>query len=117
MKQLKNLFNLSCSVSVYVPSTKDVNVKLSEAQHKEYVDMVLEALSKLFGGATAYDAKGSWVSQQGLVLEDIKVCKSYCTSEQLKSGVDKVISLCMELKSELGQEAISLEINNKLYFI
>lgn len=117
MKQLKNLFNLSCSVSVYVPSTKNVNEKLSAEAHKEYVDMVLEALSNLFGGATAYDAKGSWVSQSGLVLEDIKVCKSYCTSEQLKAGVDKVITLCMELKKELSQEAISLEINNKLYFI
>lgn len=117
MKQLKNLFNLSCSVSVYVPSTKNVNEVLSESAREEYVKMVLEALSNLFGGATSYDAKGSWVSNKGLVLEDIKVCKSYCTSEQLKAGVDKVIGLCQELKSELGQEAISLEINNKLYFI
>lgn len=117
MKQLKNLFNLSCSVSVYVPSTKDVNKKMSSDEHQKYIDRVLTELSNLFGGATAYDAKGSWVSQQGLVLEDIKVCKSYCSSEQLKSGVDKVITLCMELKKELSQEAISLEINNKLYFI
>ena len=117
MKQLENLFNLSCSVSIYVPSTRNVDEKLSKAEIKEYTDLVLEGLSALFGGATAYDAKGAWKSEKGLVLEDVKVCKSYCTSDQLKSGIDKVISICNELKIELVQEAISLEINNKLYFI
>ena len=117
MKQLKNLFNLSCSVAVYVPSTINVNEKMSKAEVKEYTDFVLGGLSALFGGATAYDAKGAWNSEKGLVLEDVKVCKSYCTSEQLKAGIDRVLSLCQELKSELKQEAISLEINNKLYFI
>jgi hypothetical protein len=114
-KKLKNLIELSSSVKIYVPSTADVN---QVCDNTDIVDMVLSEMSAMFGGATKFDALGCWSSPAcGLVKERIMICCSYCTEAQLSANIDSVVEICERVKSEMGQEAVSLEINNKLYFI
>jgi hypothetical protein len=114
-KKLANLIELSSSVQVYVPSTCNVDQKIDNS---EKVNSVLSELSSLFGGSTSFEAIGCWKSSSlGLVKEHITICKSYCTESQLQQNIEKVISICEELKVSMSQEAISLEVNNKLYFI
>jgi hypothetical protein len=114
-KKLKNLIELSSNVKIYVPSTVNVNQSVDNAV---IIDKILSELSGMFGGATKFDAIGCWQSQQaGLVKEKITICQSYCNEEQLKGNIERVIEICENLKSEMSQEAISLEVNNKLYFV
>ncbi|WP_052045009.1 hypothetical protein [Prevotella amnii] len=114
-KELKFKFDLDCKVAIYVPSTVDVD---KEVNNEQQVLQIIKKLSLLFGGATASDAVGGWVANDGqTVIEKIKIVYSYCTSEQLKENIDTILEICENLKKEMLQEAITLEINGQVKFI
>lgn len=114
-KELKFKFDLDCKVAIYVPSTIDVD---KEVNNEQQVLQIIKKLSLLFGGATASDAVGGWVANDGqTVIEKIKIVYSYCTSEQLKDNIDSILEICENLKKEMLQEAITLEINGQVKFI
>lgn len=114
-KELKFKFDLDCKVAIYVPSTVDVD---KEVNNEQQVLQIIKKLSPLFGGATASDAVGGWVANDGqTVIEKIKIVYSYCTSEQLKENIDTILEICENLKKEMLQEAITLEINGQVKFI
>ena len=116
--ELNNLFCLSSSVKLYVPSTKNVDSILDESEHAVEVDKALSALGTWFGGATAFKALGSWVSaDKGLVKESVTIVVSYCSENDLLQRAAEFIAYAEQLKARLGQEAVSVEINNQLYFV
>lgn len=111
---LENKFKLKDKVAVFVPSTSDVN---QVVDNEKYINETLELLSKMFGGASAEDVKGAWVSEQyGLVVEEIKNVYAYA-SELNDENVGKIVEYCEKLKLELNQEAIGLEVNGEFYLI
>ena len=113
--KLENLFKLSSKVTVILPATKNIN---EEIDNTPYVDRVASLLSDLFGGATATTTLGYWKSPTaGLVKEKSTTVFAYCNQSDLEANIDKVIDLCGQLKEELTQDAIALEINGEMYFI
>ena len=115
MKSLKFKFDLDSKVAIYVPSTINVN---EETDNTAQVLRIIRRLSELFGGATASDAVGGWVSESGeTVIEKVKIVYSFCTSDQLKEHISTIIEICEELKTEMSQEAITLEINGQVKFV
>ena len=114
-KLLKGLFSLDHNIKLYIPSTKDVD---AEADNSAYITGALELFSACFGGATSSDHIGAWASPvKGLVLEGVKIVESYATREQIEASLKLVIEYAQKMKAELSQEAVSLEYDNKLYFI
>lgn len=114
-KKLKFKFDLDSKFSIYVPSTTDVNKKI---ENSEYVKKVLTELSELFGGATASRAEGAWICADGsTVLESVTICYAFCTTEQAVQNIEKVLSICKWIKTEMKQEAVSLEYNGQLAFV
>jgi hypothetical protein len=112
---LSNLICLESNVKIYIPGTVNVNHKTN---NQKYIDLALNLFSGCFGGSTKYQAIGTWISPgSGLIKERINIIESYCTENDLKNNIDIIIEFCKKLKYELNQENISLEINNKLYFI
>lgn len=115
MKSLKFKFDLDSKVAIYVPSTLNVN---EQTDNTAQVMNIIRKLSTLFGGATASDAVGGWVSESGeTVIEKVKIVYSFCTSEMLKQHISTIIEICEELKNEMSQEAITLEINGQVKFV
>lgn len=113
--KLKNMFKLSSKITVYVPSTKDINITIDNSA---YVDACATLLSNCFGGATSCKALGYWVSNtQGLVKEHTTQVFAYCSGTDLQNHIEKVIDFCEAMKKELTQDAIALEINGEMYFI
>ena len=113
--KLQNLFKLSSKVTVIVPATKNIN---EEFDNKEYVEKTATILSKCFGGATATETLGFWNSPTiGLVKEKSTTVFAYCNESDLQSNIEQVIEWCEEMKTELAQDAIALEINGEMYFI
>ena len=108
---------LDNQIKLYLPSTKDIDKKLTKKEVKTMQDNILQELAEMFGGATVYDAIGSWVSLNGLVLENVKIVQAFCTKEDLQKNIQGVQDLAKELKKTYKQENISLEINNQLTFI
>lgn len=106
---------LDNKISIYVPSTYNVN---NEINNRIYVIYVMKELSNIFGGATEIQANGCYLSNNGeLIEEKINIIYSYCSKEQLEENMNKIIAICELLKNDMQQECISLEINNKLTFI
>lgn len=113
--RLKNVFSLSSKVTVYVPATIDID---KEIDNKEFVDRAATLLSDCFGGATSTDALGYWTSPTaGLVKEKTTMVFAYASEKDLRNKLDQVIDLCEDLKKEMTQDAIALEINGEMFFI
>ena len=114
-KKLEKLQPLRHRVAVYVPGTNGVN---TAADNARYVKMAAATLSNLFGGATATPAIGYWMSDAaGLVEEKTTIVYAYAAGADLERGLDVVIDFCADMRAELQQEAVSLEIDGALYFI
>ena len=115
MKLKKFVFDLDSKVTIYVPSTNNVNVPVDNA---EQVKKVIGELSEMFGGATASNALGGWVCGNGeVLLEKVTVVYSFCTSTQLDEKAEQIIGICERLKKEMSQEAVTLEINGQCKFV
>ena len=115
MKTLKFKFDLDSKVSVYVPSTVNVS---EQTDNSEQVKNVIRELSQLFGGATATQAVGGWVSESGeTILERVTIVYSFCTSEQLREHFEDVYAIAQRIKQEMSQEAVTLEINGQVKFV
>ena len=113
--RLKNCIKLSSKVTVYVPATVGVN---AAADNSEQVGKTAALLADLFGGSTSTAALGYWLSPAaGLVAENTTVVFAYAAEHDLQQHIEKVVDLCKELKNEMQQEAIALEINGEMYFI
>ena len=114
-KSLKYMIPLRSKVSIYVPSTNNVN---EQVDNSAMVDYVHTTLSRFFGGATCAPAIGGWVSESGeLVKERVTIVYAFCTDEQLERYDEDIISVCEKIKKDMAQEAVSLEVNGELYFI
>lgn len=115
MKTLKFKFDLDSKVSIYVPSTQNVS---EQVDNTEQVKNVIRELSGLFGGATATQAVGGWVSESGeTILERVTIVYSFCTSEQLREHFEDVYAIAERIKHEMTQEAVTLEINGQVKFV
>lgn len=115
MKKLQFKFDLNCKIAVYVPSTFNVNERTNNTG---IVLKVMEKMSELFGGATSTPAKGGWRSGSGeLVIEDVNIVYSYCTPEQADKSFKQILELCQYIKTEMKQEAVTLEYNNQIAFV
>jgi len=114
-KKLQNAFKLSSRITLYVPATMEVN---KEINNTEFVDRAASLFSSCFGGSTSTPALGYWLSNtQGLIKERTTIVFAYCNNNQLEQNIDQVVDFCENLKKEMSQEAIALEINGEMYFI
>ena len=113
--KLKNLIPLNHKITIYVPSTQGTS---TEADNQQYIDTTARLLSAFFGGATSTPAVGYWVSDvEGLVKEHPTLVYAYAEESDFIKHIDAILDYCYKLKQDLQQEAISLEIDNKLYLI
>ena len=113
--RLKNMFKLSSKITVYVPSTTDINKPIDNTK---YVNGIAEMFSDYFGGATSCDALGYWTSPIcGLVKERSTMVFAYCNDVLLNAKIENILDYCENMKRELNQDAIALEINGEMYFV
>lgn len=104
-------------IGVYIPTTMDVDTVVDTTL---YIDRTKAFLGKLFGGATATSntAHGVWNSEDvGLVSEDIYIVRTFVTQTELDRYLGDVLEFVEGLKEELSQEAMAVEVNQKLMLI
>lgn len=102
-------------IGIFIPTTFEVNKYFDTTP---YIDRTLSFLGSRFGGATSEEAKGIWNSEDiGLVGEKLFKVHAYATSDDLKKYLDEVVDYVREIKTELKQEAMAIEINQKLTLI
>ena len=111
---IPGVVKLDSSVAIYVPSTTDTD---KPADNRQQVEDVAAKMSAMFGGATATEARGYWVSQSaGLVGEGVTIVYSNASAEAIEAHAAELVSICRQIKEDMTQEAVSLEINGAIYF-
>ncbi|NJN25785.1 MAG: cyclic nucleotide-binding domain-containing protein [Cyclobacteriaceae bacterium] len=102
-------------IGIFIPTTYEVDKYFDTTP---YIDRTLNFLGERFGGATSEEAKGIWNSEDiGLVGEKLFKVHTYATSGDLKKYLDEVVDFVRIIKAELRQEAMAIEINQKLTLI
>lgn len=103
------------SFRIYIPSTMDVK---NSVDNSAAVSGCLSFLSSQFGGATALDASGAWLSSSaGLVLEKVTICYAFTNLAGYLRGRRAVLDYAKTVRDEMKQEAVSVEIDGRLYFV
>ncbi|MEC0202788.1 DUF3574 domain-containing protein [Paenibacillus lautus] len=114
---LDGQFHLSHVVKIYIPSTVKGNIPITEEAQQKFVDQALTKFSEWFGGATAVDGEGAWVDKdKSLVKEDVTIVYAFAESLDKKS-LDQVVAYAKQVKEDLAQSSVSLEVDGKMYFI
>ena len=117
-KETKNIFHLPYEFTVYVPSTKGVSENISEKEFKERIKEVETKLANLFGGFSATNIQGGYMStHEELVKEKIVKVTSYCTAEAFNKNKIKLLQQISDWSREWGQEAIGLEFEGDLMYV
>ena len=102
-------------VALYVPSTQGPATATDNAAQ---VERVARDFCGWFGGATAQQSTGYWMSDSaGLVREAVTIVYAACTADQLREHLPDVLTLAQQIKAEMQQEAVSVELNGALYII
>ena len=110
---LQNFFCLSSRVAIYVPGTININ---ETCDTSEYIDKTALLLAELFGGSTCMNGLGCWKSSE-LVKERSTLVYAACTEEDLNKSIEIIVKYCEDLRDELKQEAVALEVNGIMYWI
>ncbi len=114
-RSLADSLGYTSQVGIYVPTTIGVD---QCADTTACVEKTLAFLGELFGGATCTEAQGVWNSDEvGLVNETIHIVQSFAAPSDLDKHLPDVIEYVESLKQELQQEAMALEVNQKLMLI
>jgi CRP-like cAMP-binding protein len=115
LHEIYRRLTLNHSIGIFIPSTLDVDRPID---NKPYVQSTLSFLGTLFGGATRNQAEGVWSSDtSGLVVEPITIVRSFVSESALHTYLDSVITFVTDLKKELQQEAIAIDVDNQLILI
>jgi len=120
--QLHTIFTLlvdrlerSHNIGVFIPTTVDVNLAIDT---RPFVDRTLNFLAQRFGGATCREAQGVWNSNQvGLVGETVYIVNTHVTKSDMDKYLDEVIAYIKGMKIELKQEAMAMEVNQRMTLI
>lgn len=121
MEEINNIISnaaqitLPQRVALYVPSTTDTDKPTDNAAQ---VERVARAFCGWFGGATAQESTGFWMSDTaGLVRESVTIVYAACTAEQLREHLPDVLTLAQQIKQDMAQEAVTITIDQKMYII
>lgn len=102
-------------VALYVPGTQGPATATDNAAQ---VERVARRFCEMFGGATAQPSAGYWISDTaGLVREAVTIVFAACTADQLRERLPDVLTLAQQIKQDMAQEAVSVELNGALYII
>ena len=108
---------LNHRVSIFIPSTTHGNKPAPAQLIARWVKSAKLKFAELFGGFTAFDAVGGWMSPvHGLIEEPVKVVASHTDDDGLDRLAD-VEEFAATVAEALGQEAVTIEVDNGLRFI
>jgi hypothetical protein len=108
-------------IEIYVPSTinsEGITKKQTEKEFQKETLKTIGLFSSLFGGATYDAANGAWIMQNGnLVTEKVNIVYSFCGPISLKQHFKQILKEANRIKTDLGQEAVTVVVNGQAMFV
>jgi PBP1b-binding outer membrane lipoprotein LpoB len=112
------MFHLPIEVSVYVPSTQDVDKVVSKSEMKLRVEEVKKYLATLFGGFSSSSVEGGFLASDGKVVkENVERVVSFAEKSDFDKNKEALVQKASEWAAKWGQEAIGLEHEGDLYYV
>ena len=112
------MFHLPIEVSVYVPSTQDVDKVVSKSEMKLRVEEVKKYLATLFGGFSSSSVEGGFLASDGKVVkENVERVVSFAEKSEFDKNKEALVQKASEWAAKWGQEAIGLEHEGDLYYV
>lgn len=108
---------LNVHIVIYVPSTKNVNQKISENQFKGRIRQTAKFLSSAFGGTTRVRGIGTWLNKKTLVQERIAKVETFTNVRDYKKVQGKIKKWLRKRKKQWRQKALSYEFEEALFFV
>lgn len=102
---------------VFVPSTRDVDVPISDSAFDKRVKDTSSILAKFFGGTTKISGTGAYHSKKGLVTERVAEVEIFTEPKVYEAQKDKLHQWLMKKKSDWGQESIAILYEEDMYWI
>ena len=108
------MIGLLHSVSVTVPSTFNVS---ENVDNSAFVESVAIAFSSRFGGATAINGNGYYVSEDGkLIAENVVIVSAYC-ADMDENTSEFVQTVAENLRRDMGQECVLFTIDGSAFLV
>lgn len=114
----EKMFHLPIEVSVYVPSTQDVDKVVSKSEMKLRVEEVKKYLATLFGGFSSSSVEGGFLASDGKVVkENVERVVSFSEKSEFDKNKEALVQKASEWAAKWGQEAIGLEHEGDLFYV
>ena len=115
LREVYRRLSLTHVIGIFIPSTIDVNQSVDNTTQ---VQATLAFLGDLFGGAISNKGNGVWRSEEsGLVTEQVTVVRAFVSRNALEKHLDAVVEFATNLKKEMKQEAVAIDIDNQLVLV
>jgi hypothetical protein len=112
------MFHLPYEISVYVPSTKDVDKIITATELRARVKEVEKYLAETFGGFTSAEKVGGYLSSKSSVItEKVIPVTSFASMQSFKENKSKLVNKISVWAKKWGQEAIGFEFEGDLYYV
>ena len=103
---------------IYVPSTKNTTEPISQKEFKKRINDTIRFYRKYLGGSTKIIGVGNWRSgSKESVTEKIAKIENFSSSVDYDKADLKIKKWLYNKKREWGQNAISYEFEESLYFV
>ena len=104
-------------IAVIVPSTINASESAPNETVAKWIKAAKVKFARLFGGFTAHNAVGGWVSQEhGLIEETVTVVASF-TDEDGLEYLASVKEFAARMAEAMGQEVVSVEVDHQMEFV
>lgn len=104
-------------VAIYVPGTSGP-AAADPAAADRVTRRTAAELAEIFGGSTVTSASGAWISDvHGLIMEDVRIVYAFGLAEQMNAHAPEILRIVETIKTEMQQEAVSVEIAGALYLV
>ncbi len=106
------------TISFYVPSTTNADKLISQSAFNDRITSIGKSFSKLFGGATAVDGLGFYLSHDNtLIRETVKIITAFTNNETAVQQYSAILAIAKDKCREWQQESILVNYNGNVLLV
>lgn len=114
----EKMFHLPMEMAIYVPSTYDVDKKVSRSEMNARINEVEKYLAETFGGFTSGEKEGGYLSSQNrIVTEKVVPVTAFASKDDFNKKKSQLVNKMSIWAKKWGQEAIGFEFEGDLYYV
>lgn len=119
-KQTGEFYALPIEMGIFVPSTKDASVKISDSEFGSRVKQVEDYVAERFGGFSSIeDIEGGYYSSDlnEVIREEVKQVKFFANVGDFQANIKELLNQITLWCLAWGQEAIGFEVEGDLFYV